>query len=187
MLEENLIDLCRKERRDAQKLLFERYQGRMFRIAFRYIRERQAAEDVLMHTFTKVFRQFSSFEYRGAGSLEKWITRIVVNESLMHLRSLRIRWTDEEASHQLPSPEQPTDGMDAERLYALIRQLPDGYRIVFNLYAIEGFTHPEIAEQLGIAVGTSKSQLSKARALLQQWLTEPQQKNYEPAGSGQSL
>ena len=171
MLEENLIQMCLNGQRDAQRLLFERHQGRLFRIAYRYIRERQAAEDVHMLAFAKIFRQLPSFEYRGAGSLDRWMTRILVNEALMHLRSLHIRWADEEASHRIEAAEMPHHALDAEALYALIRQLPDGYRVVFNLYAIEGYTHPEIADRLGISVGTSKSQLSKARTLLQQWIT----------------
>ncbi len=158
----------------------------MFRLTFRYLRERQQAEDAMMNGFYKVFTHFSSFEYRGPGSLDKWITRIMVNESLMQLRGPKIHWMNEEASAQQESADYPTHALDAEVLYAYIRQLPDGYRTVFNLHALEGYSHEEIALQLGISEGTSKSQLSKARTLLQKWIRNSNENEYEYAGPGQA-
>ncbi|MCB9231483.1 MAG: sigma-70 family RNA polymerase sigma factor [Bacteroidia bacterium] len=173
-MEEHLIKKCRKQDRQAQKALYEHFEARMFRLCFRYLNQQQDTEDVLLAGFLKVFSALDTFDYRGPGSLEAWISRIMVNESLMALRrQKRLRFEEGGA----PLPEQAsqhrTDGpLNAEDIYNLIRALPDGYRTVFNLYAIEGYKHEEIADQLGISPGTSKSQLSKARALLQEWLSQ---------------
>jgi RNA polymerase sigma-70 factor (ECF subfamily) len=106
--------------------------------------------------------------------LEAWLRRIVVNEALQYLRANRrlpLFGANELADTQPDLQPLPDASLDAERIYALICELPPGYRTVFNLYAIEGYTHREIGEQLGISENTSKSQVSKARALLQEWLT----------------
>ena len=173
MIEEHIIRKCRKQDRKAQQVLYEYFEARMFRICYRYLNHQQDTEDVLVGGFLKVFRSLKAFEYRGPGSLEAWIRRIMINEALMFLRKQkRLRFDGEEglaemASHHL------TDGeLVAEDIYNLVRQLPDGYRTVFNLFALEGYRHEEIAQKLGISTGTSKSQLSKARAVLKKWLSQ---------------
>ena len=175
-----LVEQCQQGNAFAQKRLFDLYANRLFRVSLRYVRLETEAEEVLMNGFLKAFRGIGTFSYRDDNGLEAWLRRIVVNEALQHLRTNRhllIFQADDESgrgpAETQPDPEPlPDTGLDAERIYALIRELPPGYRTVFNLYAIEGYTHREIADQLSISENTSKSQLSKARALLQTWLTQ---------------
>lgn len=172
-MSQQLIEQCQLGNTFAQKRLFDQYANRLFRVSLRYVRHEPAAEEVLMNGFLKAFRAIGDFTYRDEAGLDAWLRRIVVNEALQHLRANRalpLFQTDDTADRQ-PDPQPlPDAGLDAERIYALICELPPGYRTVFNLYAIEGYTHREIADQLRISENTSKSQLSKARALLQTWL-----------------
>jgi RNA polymerase sigma factor (sigma-70 family) len=149
----------------------------MFRLCYRYVREQQEAEDILCKGFHKVFQHIAQFEDRGEASLQKWITRIMVNEALMYLRKHRMELVSEDAAQAIPAGTRTDSALEAEYLYNLIRALPVGYRTVFNLFCIEGYSHAEIAEQLGITEGTSKSQLSKARAMLQDMLNPQEKKN----------
>jgi RNA polymerase sigma-70 factor (ECF subfamily) len=130
------------------------------------------AEDVLVTAFTKIFERIEQF--KGEGSFEGWIRRIVVNESLTFLRKNKSMYveTDIEAADREPDYGSLQNELEAEDLRKLIAELPTGYRIVFNLYAIDGFSHQEIASQLGITESTSKSQLSRARVFLQKKLVE---------------
>lgn len=139
----------------------------MFRLCYRYVREQQEAEDVLCKGFFKVFQHIGTFEDRGDASLQKWITRIMVNEALMFLRKNKLELVSEDDAQAIPAGTRTDSAVEAEDLYNMVRALPLGYRTVFNLFAIEGYSHQEIADQLGISEGTSKSQLSKARAMLQ--------------------
>jgi RNA polymerase sigma-70 factor (ECF subfamily) len=151
--------------------VYERFAGRMFRLCLRYLKQEMEAEDAVVEGFVKVFRKLDTFEFRGEGSFEAWISRIMVNESLMMLRKRKdVVSVDQNEAIQLDSGLSTDSDIRAEDLYALVRQLPDGYRTVFNLYAIEGFAHKEIAEMLGISENTSKTQLFKARAALQSLL-----------------
>ena len=173
--------MCRQGNRFAQNRLYEAFANRLFRVCMRYVRHQQEAEEVLMNGFLKFFRGLNTFEYRDDNSLEVWLKRIMVNEALMHLRrqkSLPIFVESNEADEWI-SAETPRSDLDAEAIYAAILELPTGYRTVFNLYVVEGYTHEEIAKQLNINAGTSKSQLSKARAMLQQKLKN---RGYERAG-----
>jgi RNA polymerase sigma factor (sigma-70 family) len=167
-----LIDGCRKQDRHAQRFLFEHYSGRMLALCCRYVKDRMDAEDVMVVAFTKVFDRIR--QYKGEGSFEGWIRRIMVNESLTYLRKNKSMYleTDIEAAEREPNYEKLDSELEAEDLRKLIAELPTGYRIVFNLYSIDGFSHKEIAEQLGVNENTSKSQLSRARALLQKRLIE---------------
>ena len=174
-MSQQLVEQCQQGNAFAQKRLFDQYANRLFRVSLRYVRNEPEAEEVLMNGFLKAFRGIGDFTYRDENGLEAWLRRIVVNEALQHLRANRhlpLFLADEAAEAQPDAVPLPDTGLDAERIYALIRGLPTGYRTVFNLYAIEGYTHREIAEQLCISENTSKSQLSKARALLQTWLTQ---------------
>lgn len=138
----------------------------------RYLKDRMDAEDVMVTAFAKIFERIG--QYKGEGSFEGWVRRIMVNESLTYLRRNRNMYleTDIEAAEREPDFDKLDSTLEAEDLLKLISELPTGYRIVFNLYAIDGFSHQEIATQMGISENTSKSQLSRARALLQRRLLE---------------
>lgn len=173
-MSQQLVEQCQRGNAFAQKRLFDQYANRLFRVSLRYVRDESDAEEVLMSGFLKAFRAIGDFTYRDDNGLEAWLRRIVVNEALQHLRANRtlpVFQAEDTADAQADPEPLPDAGLDAERIYAFIRELPPGYRTVFNLYVLEGFTHREIAGQLGITENTSKSQLSKARALLQSWLT----------------
>ena len=185
--DDELIRRCRKGDRQAQRELYDRFQGMMFRLCHRYLREQQEAEDALCKGFLKVFQHLDSFQDRGDHSLQKWITRIMVNEALMLLRRQRLELVSDDLAQAIPAGTRTDSAIEAEDLYNMVRALPVGYRTVFNLFAIEGYSHQEIAAQLGITEGTSKSQLSKARAMLQEMLNSKgnhNAKEYRPAVSG---
>lgn len=130
------------------------------------------AEDVLVIAFTRIFEKIDQF--KGEGSFEGWIRRIVVNEALTALRKSRAMMleTDLDQADRQPDYSSLADQLEAEDLLKMIDELPPGYRVVFNMYAIDGFSHKEIAEQLGISENTSKSQLSRARSYLQKVLAD---------------
>lgn len=172
MTEEILIEKCKAGQPSAQKVLYERYAERMFRVCYRYVKNELDAEDILINGFVKIYKNIARFEYRGKGSLDGWIKRIIVNESLMFLRKKTYLHLSTEDVPNLESHDTPDMNINAEEIYALVMELPTGYRTVFNLYAIEGYSHKEIAEQLGVTESTSKSQLSKARAALKRMLIE---------------
>ena len=171
---DQLIDQCQRGNAFAQRRLYDQYANRLYRVSLRYVHHEADAEDVLMTAFLKIFRNLPGFTYRDDAGLDAWLRRIVVNEALLHLRASRtlpVFRDDDDAPEPLDTSQLPDSGLEAEQLYKLICALPPGYRTVFNLYAIEGYTHREVAAQLHISENTSKSQLSKARALLQTWLT----------------
>ncbi|MBS1681619.1 MAG: RNA polymerase sigma factor [Bacteroidetes bacterium] len=170
--ENELIEGCLRQNRQAQQALYQRYAGKMYALCCRYVKDRMEAEDVLVMSFTKIFEKIS--QYKGDGSFEGWIRRVVVNQSLTYLRknkSMYLETDIEEAAFE-PDFQKLENQLEAEDLMKLIEELPVGYRTVFNLYAIDGYNHQEIAEQLGVSENTSKSQLSRARALLQKRLIE---------------
>lgn len=170
--EEELINGCRRGSHHAQQRLFDLYSSRMYGVCLRYVKNTMQAEDVLVMAFTKVFDRISQF--KGEGSFEGWIRRITVNEALTALRRSRTMMieTDLERADREPDYDQLSDHLEAEDLLKMIEQLPPGYRVVFNMYAIDGYSHREIAEQLGISENTSKSQLSRARVYLQKQLAQ---------------
>lgn len=155
-----------------QSALYRQYSTPMFRVLLRFARDRAEAEDMLQDGFIRVFRDMGQF--RGDGALGGWIRRIMVNTALSHLRKQRdfLRDTSDFSpfENQLRTDEDFASNMDAETLLKYLQRLPPGYRAVFNLYAIDGFSHEEISEQLGISIGTSKSQLFKAREYLKRIL-----------------
>ncbi len=168
--ETDLVARCRRGDRSAQQGIFDLYSPRMYGIALRYLRDPMQAEDALVMAFTRVFEKIH--QYKGKGSFEGWIRRIVINESLTSLRKARVMRveTDLEQAAREPDYQALEDHLTAGELLKIIDGLPPGYRVVFNLYAIDGFSHKEIAEQLGISENTSKSQLSRARMHLQKVL-----------------
>jgi RNA polymerase sigma factor (sigma-70 family) len=155
-----------------QTALYRQYSVPMFRVLLRFARDKSEAEDMLQDGFVRVFRDMGQF--RGEGALGGWIRRIMVNTALSHLRKQRDFVRDVPDFNVFESKfhteEDFASNLDAETLMKYLQRLPPGYRAVFNLYAIEGFSHEEIAEQLGISIGTSKSQLFKAREFLKKIL-----------------
>jgi len=171
-----LIEGCKRKDAQAQKCLYDRYAGKLYALCCRYIKEKMEAEDVLIIAFTKILDRMD--QYKGEGSFEGWMKRVVVNESLTYLRKNKNMYLemDIEAADREPDLEKLESHLQAEDLMKMIEGLPSGYRIVFNLYAIDGYSHKEIAEQLGISENTSKSQLSRARVALQKSLLESEKK-----------
>lgn len=168
--EEKLIDGCLKGKSWAQKALYERFSPLMMGICIRYLKDRDDAEDIMVQGFMKVYNNLQKF--RREGSFEGWVRRIIVNECLSFIRKNRSMYveTDIEKAENNPDCSFLEQNLEVEDLMNMIDRLPSGYRTVFNLYAIEGYSHAEIAEQLGINVNTSKSQLSRARNHLQKEL-----------------
>ena len=172
MLLSELVKRCQDQNTQAQRLLYERYAGRLFRVAQRYMRETMDAEDILVLSFQKIFEQITGFRYQDEAGTWLWMKTIVVNECLMQLRRSASFYliSGTETREIAASDESVLDAISAETIQTLIAELPVGYRTVFNLVALEGYTHTEVALKLQISEGTSKSQLSKARQLLQKKL-----------------
>ncbi len=171
MTETGLIDGCIKDDRGCQNMLYKLFAPKMMTVCFRYSRNREDAEDTLTEGFMKVFENISKF--RKEGSFEGWIRTIMVNTAIAkfknsHQLSLVINLDDNHTN--LASGDDIISNMTAKELMELIQQLPPAYQMVFNLYSFEGMKHKEIAEQLGISEGTSKSNLSDARNFLKRKL-----------------
>jgi len=164
-----LIKRCKKGETKAQNLLYQQFATAMFALCFRYTAQETEAEEVLMNGFLKIFKNIEHFENRHEGSLAAWIKKIMVNESLNFIRNKKKHQYIEadETNTGIDEEENALEILQAEDIYQMIQDLPVGYRTVFNLYVVEGFTHSEIAEKLGISPNTSKTQLRKARLLLQ--------------------
>lgn len=154
----------------AQKLLYEKYAPKMLGICRQYVRDLQFAEDVMVGGFVKVFQYLETFRHQG--SFEGWIRKIMVRESISYLRKKQfVVYDDELCEPSSREMDSHGDLLDTEYVQQLIDGLPEGYKMVFLLYAIEGYKHYEIAQMLEISEGTSKSQLFKARKMLQENLT----------------
>ena len=163
-----LIESCRKGDRAAQKIMYDRLASRMFPVCMRYIGDRTAAEDVLQDGFITLFTRLDS--YKGEGSFEGWARRIFVTTALMSLRKKdALKMSDELDSVRGMKTETTSQmqNIGYKELMKLVMSLPPGFRTVFNMYAIEGYSHKEIAEMLGITETTSRTQFSRARAWLQ--------------------
>ncbi len=171
MNEAELIADCQAGKKGAQRALYERYAPKMFGVCLRYVKHREDAEDVLSDAFFKVLTNLEQF--RGKGSFEGWIRRIVINEALMFLRKRKPFHLGLEAeSYELPVPSRVGDRLAANDILDLLELLPTGYRTIFNLYVIEGYKHREIADLLGISINTSKSQLILARKRMRELLEQ---------------
>lgn len=155
----------------AQKCLFDLYADKMMMVCRRYLKSREDAEEVLLDGFCKFFKNISAFSYNGEAALQAWIRKIMINECLMFLRKKNVfSMVAETAAEEIPFAEEALGNLSAAEIFQVITELPVGYRTVFNLFVIEGFEHREIAEMMNISEGTSKSQLSKAKSLLQKLL-----------------
>ncbi|MES2730301.1 MAG: sigma-70 family RNA polymerase sigma factor [Bacteroidota bacterium] len=170
--EEKWIRACQKGEATAQRQVYEKYARKMLGVCLRYANDSFEAEEILISGFLKVFDKVGQF--KGEGSFEGWIRKIMVNQALSYLRKNKSIYleTDLEKADYEPDFQSPNSHLEAEDLLIMIQQLPPGYKTVFNLYAIEGYSHKEIANLLHISESTSKSQLCRARALLQQYLAE---------------
>ena len=170
--EDELIKGCLRRERSAQRQLYDTFSSKMYSICYRYVKDSMEAEDILSTAFMKVFDKIGQF--KSEGSFEGWIRRIVVNEALTYLRRNRSMYleTELEQADREPDYSKLSDHLEAEDLLNMIKELPTGYRIVFNMYAIDGYSHKEIADHLKISENTSKSQLSRARVYLQKMLAD---------------
>lgn len=157
----------------AQKYLFDLLSDRMLWLCRRYMKDQHEAEEVLLDGFFKFFKGLTKFHFHNEAALHGWLKRIMVNECLMALRKrhLFVLVPDTEAE-EIPWRTDALDRLSAQEILELIAQLPVGYKTVFNLFELEGYTHKEIADALHISEGTSKSQLSKAKTLLQKMLVQ---------------
>jgi RNA polymerase sigma-70 factor (ECF subfamily) len=157
----------------AQKCLFDLLSDKMMLVCRRYVKSEEDAEEVLLDGFYKFFKNLPAFNFQGDAALYMWLKKIMVNECLMLLRKKNVfTIVTEAAAADFTMEAEAFNNLSAKEIFDLIVQLPVGYRTVFNLYEIEGMDHKEIAALLGIAEGTSKSQLSKAKLLLQKNLLQ---------------
>ncbi len=169
----DLVEGCLSNDRRAQEQLYRWLSPRLFPVCLRYAPDREAAEDILQEGFIKLFQKLSS--YRREGSFEGWARRIIVNTAIEHFRRIKpvLSLEDQPLAQEPSLKETGITMLEAKELNKLIQTLPVGYRTVFNMYAVEGYNHAEIAEKLGISEGTSKSQYSRAK----KWLQEQLKKN----------
>lgn len=163
----DLINGCMKGDRRMQEELYGRFSPRMYAVCLRYAGNTEEAEDILQEGFIKVFKKLDSF--RSEGSFEGWVRRIFVNTAIEHFRRKRYLMpvTEKEENTIEGKFTSVLDELGAKDIMALVQELSPGYRTVFNMYVVEGYTHKEIADMLGISEGTSKSQLSRAKVILQ--------------------
>ncbi|MET0392775.1 MAG: sigma-70 family RNA polymerase sigma factor [Chitinophagaceae bacterium] len=172
----NLLQLVKEAKQGstaAQKCLYDAFAAGMLLVCRRYVKDVQDAEELMLNGFYKFFRSLDDFQYRGEAALAGWIKKIMVNECLMFLRKKPgFTLVSDTLAEETSLPEQALDKLAAADIFRLILELPAGYRTVFNLHAVEGWEHREIARILGISEGTSKSQLNKARKLLQKNLLQ---------------
>ena len=175
--EDKLIEGCIAGKRDMQQLLYDLYSKKMMAVCLRYAPTTFEAEDMMQEAFVKVFTHIGNF--KRDCPLEFWVRKIMVNTALKHLRSKQLLTVSHEADEvsNLASDSFSLTGYSLDELLSMVQRLAPRYRMVFNLYAIEGYNHKEIGEMLDISEGTSKSQYSRARAILQSMISR-QENNY---------
>ncbi len=171
--EQSLIERVKRGDRVAQRELYDLYAGRLLSLSWRYVGRRDIAEDLLHDAFIKIFRGVERFNYRGEGSLRAWMERIAINTALEWLRVQKrvdvVSYSDEQIAKTTDIADPTSDEVEQvpqSEVLRFIAELPDGYRTVFNLYTIEGYSHREIAHELGINEKSSSSQLLRAKRLL---------------------
>ncbi|MBC7946940.1 MAG: sigma-70 family RNA polymerase sigma factor [Chitinophagaceae bacterium] len=175
--ESDLIRGCIQGERRMQEELYRRFSPRMYAVCLRYAGNSEEAEDILQEGFIKIFKKLDTF--RGDGSFEGWIRRIFVNTAIEHFRRKRYLQpvTEKEENTIEGKGISVLDELAEKDILDLVRQLSPGYRTVFNMYVVEGYTHKEIGDILGISEGTSKSQLSRAKVILQEMVRKFMQQN----------
>lgn len=166
--DQQLIELCAKHDRKAQRELYDKYSRLLLGVCLRYSADRAEAEDVLQDSFLKIF--FSIQDFTGSGSFIGWLRKVAVNTAITHYhKNLKYRYhveIEEFVSVETGTMSFEEDFFTSDELFKVLNELPGGYRMVFNLYAVEGYKHKEIAEMLGIDTNTSKSQYSRAKAAI---------------------
>jgi RNA polymerase sigma factor (sigma-70 family) len=174
LTEHELIHGCIANNGNCQRMLFQQFAGKMMTVCLRYANDAMDAEDMMQDGFIRVFSHLHQFKFEG--SFEGWLRRVIVNTCLKHLQKKKISFVDIADNNAAAPRLDPVayGHLGQEDLMKLINQLPDGYRIVFNLNVIEGYTHDEIAKMLNIQASTSRSQLVKARKMLQSQIFELQ-------------
>ena len=176
--DEQLIEGCRKGDQLAQRNLYDIYSRRMFGVCLRYCNNREEAEEVLQEGLLKVFNKIGDFKKEG--TLESWIKRIMINTALDFYRRNKSRQMETEWQESITITVEPLSELKTKELLQVIQSLPTGFRTVFNLYAIEGYNHGEIASMLNITEGTSKSQYSRARQYLMKLIEKEDKAGMEP-------
>jgi RNA polymerase sigma factor (sigma-70 family) len=167
LTDRELVEGCLRNERACQRALYDRFSRKMMVVCLRYARSVAEAEDMLQEGFVRVFQGLKGFRYQS--KLETWITRVMVNTALNHHRKKMYLYPVVEVEEtNLVDHETDLSGLELARLVEMIQSLPPGCQVIFNLFAIEGYSHQEIADKLGISVGTSKSQYARARKLLQE-------------------
>ncbi len=167
-----IIEGCARHNRKAQQVLYDRYSRLLLGVCLRYASDKAEAEDILQDSFLKIY--FNINEYSGTGSFVGWLRKVTVNTAITHYhKNLKYRYhvdIDEYVSEETGVTSFEEDLFTSDELFRVLNELPSGYRMVFNLYAVEGYKHKEIAEMLGIDTNTSKSQYSRARAVIREKL-----------------
>ena len=168
MSDQQIIELCAKHDRKAQQILYDRYSRLLLGVCLRYASDKAEAEDILQDSFLKIF--YNIQDYSGSGSFIGWLRKVTVNTAITHYhKNLKYRYSveiEEYESIETGVISFEEDFYTSDELYRVLNELPTGYRMVFNLYAVEGYKHKEIAEMLGIDTNTSKSQYSRAKAVI---------------------
>lgn len=164
--EETLVRKAKQKDRGAYRSIYDLHAGTLYAVCSRYIPNDEDAKDVLQDCFLKIYATIGTFQFRGAGSLKGWMTKIVINESLKFLKqSCHFEFSEVDSIPDIEDNDTDAE-LDSDLIFRMIRELPDGYRTIFNLYVIEEKTHKEIANMLGIKENTSASQLHRAKAML---------------------
>lgn len=173
---QELVRRCKKRDQKAQKALYNKLATPMYKICLRYFDSEFDAEDTLINGLYKFFQNIDRFHYQNEARLFAWVKRIVVNESLMLIRSrVNLNLVSTDNAENITSGLSPLAELQAEEIIRMVRELPVGYRTVFNLHVIEGYNHTEIGEMLEISPNTSKSQLHKAKSMLKKKITKSAQ------------
>lgn len=177
---EQLIDKCKKNDTKAQSQLYKLYSGKLFSLCLKYSRSYAEAEDNLQDSFITIFKKIS--QYKSKGSFEGWMKRIAINTALQRYRNKGVFNIVNEEQIEDVIVEIDDDDLSIDYLLNIIQELPDRYRLVFNLYVLDGYSHKEVADMLNISIGTSKSNLARARLILKEKI-----ENYKASQNSQTL
>lgn len=172
MTEKELIILCQKQKPEGQKALYDKYAPILFSVCKRYLKVHEEAEDVLVEALYKILTNINKYAFKG--SFEGWMRRIIVNECLMRLRKNKLFVVNLDTAYSVGQESDIVSILQYQDLIEMLNQLPTGYRTIFNMYVIEGYKHREIAEQLGISINTSKSQLILAKKKMRELIKKKQ-------------
>ena len=173
---EKLIRDCANNKQNAQEEIYRLYAGKLFALSLKYSRNKEEAEDNLQDGFITIFKKIEQFKFKG--SFEGWLKRIVINTALQKYREKNVlNLINEESIAEEVSIEISEEEVSLDYLLGLIQSLPNQYRLVFNLYVLDGYSHREVSKTLGISEGTSKSNLSRARKILKRKIEQDQKEN----------